>query len=78
MGRGTSLPSGLDLGVMRTPWNPGCLALGSVGDLRALEPSTLGQRLVSSERAPSAALGRHSRRRAGHVVDGPFGELRGA
>lgn len=67
-GRGTSLPSGLDLGVVRTPWNSGCLALGSVGDLRALEPSTLGQRLMSSERAPPAALGSHSRGgRAWHV-----------
>lgn len=67
-GRRTSLSSGLDLGVMRTSWNPGCLALGSAGYLRALEPSTLGQRLMSSEREPPAALGRHSRRRrAGHV-----------
>lgn len=34
----------------------------------SLEPSTLGQRLVSSERPPPAALGRHSRRgRAWHM-----------
>lgn len=30
-GRGTKLPSGLDLGVVRTAWDSGCLALGMLG-----------------------------------------------
>lgn len=74
-GRGTSLPSGLDLGVVRMPWNLGSLALGIDGDWRALEPSTLDQKLVSSEKA----LQLHWAATAGEEgMARVVGELRGA
>lgn len=50
-GRGTKFPSGLDLGVVRTPGNSGCLALGVLW-FESPGASALGQMLVSSQRAP--------------------------
>lgn len=41
--------------------------IGSGGDLRALEPSPVGQILVSSQRVPPAALDSQRRGRTWHV-----------